>query len=224
MASRAMTVRRCLLTAYPAVAVLTGAWLGLAALAGADPGDAMTPPGDPAPAATDADPAPAAAVVPQKVPEIANPVYGSGQYGSGPLGTLRDLWHQAHDPYGMNQSEATVGAAAPPAGAGPAPALPPGYVSINAPGSETASTASTTGGPALPPGYYSLDGPPPPGYEYRQPGGSAKLGGVDASEASGRGAEGKPEPPAIQPGEPAASTTGTAPASGTAAPDTPAAQ
>ena len=120
MASRAMTVRRRLLTAYPAVAVLTGAWLGLAGFAGADPGDAMTPPGDPAPAATGADPAPAAAVVPQKVPEIANPVYGSGQYGSGPLGTLRDLWHQAHDPYGMNQSEATVGAAAPPPVADPA--------------------------------------------------------------------------------------------------------
>ncbi len=52
--------------------------------------------------------------------------------------------------------------------------LPPGYVSINAPGSETPVTAPAPGsgpvGPALPPGYYSLNGPPPPGYEYNSPG------------------------------------------------------
>ncbi|MEX3654372.1 hypothetical protein ABFW09_16915, partial [Mycolicibacterium fortuitum] len=52
--------------------------------------------------------------------------------------------------------------------------LPPGYKSINAPGSETPVTAPAPGsgpaGPPLPPGYYSLNGPPPPGYEYNSPG------------------------------------------------------
>ncbi|HOW95053.1 MAG TPA: hypothetical protein PLF91_11240, partial [Mycolicibacterium fallax] len=99
-----------------------------------------------------------------------NPVYGSGQYGSGPLGTLRDLWNAARDPYGMNTPDRAPGPAAPPPGAGPAPALPPGFTSTNAPGSETASSGPATGGPALPPGYYPIDGPPPPGYEYAEPG------------------------------------------------------
>lgn len=160
-----------------ATATLAGAFLAAAALAGAgsasaEPvGDPMTPPGNPVPAAPVGDPPPPpAAAIPQKVPEIANPVYGSGQYGSGPLGTLRDLWHQARDPYGMTEPERIPGAAVAPPGAGPAPALPPGYVSVNAPGSETASEGPKTGGPALPPGYHSLDGPPPPGYEYLKPG------------------------------------------------------
>ncbi|MCV7003385.1 hypothetical protein [Mycolicibacterium alvei] len=129
---------------------------------------------DPGPASVDPAPPPAPAGPPQ-VPEIANPVYGSGQYGSGPIGTLRDLWHQARDPQGFQgAAEAPQGAVAPPPGAGPPPPLPPGYVSINAPGSETPATAPVPGsgpaGPALPPGYYSLNGPPPPGYEYNAPG------------------------------------------------------
>lgn len=101
------------------------------------------------------------------VPEMVNPAYGSGQSGSGPLGSLRDLWHQARDPGGMQL--APTGVVAPPPGAGAPPPLPPGYVSINAPGSETPVTedpGANAGGPPLPPGYHSLDGPPPPGYEY----------------------------------------------------------
>ena len=105
------------------------------------------------------------------VPEIANPQYGSGKYGSGVFGTLRDLWDQAQNPYfAQEEIMGFGGGATPPPGAGPAPALPPGYVSTNAPGSETPSTSTGAGGgsgagrPALPPGYYPIDGPPPPGY------------------------------------------------------------
>lgn len=84
-----------------AIAGLTavGAVLAAAGQATADP---VVP--DPAPAPADpamAAPPPPAPAGPPQVPEIANPVYGSGQYGSGPIGTLRDLWHQAHDPGGF---------------------------------------------------------------------------------------------------------------------------
>ncbi len=84
-----------------AIAGLTvvGAVLATAGQAAADP---IVP--DPAPAPSDpalAAPPPPAPVGPPQVPEIANPVYGSGQYGSGPVGTLEDLWHQAHDPGGF---------------------------------------------------------------------------------------------------------------------------
>ncbi|BBZ65468.1 ESX-3 secretion-associated protein EspG3 [Mycolicibacterium insubricum] len=41
-----------------------------------------------------------------------------------------------------------------------------------------------------------------PGSPTTKPGGSARLGGVDGSGASGRGAEGKPGPPATEPGPP----------------------
>jgi hypothetical protein len=157
-----------------AIAGLTavGAVLTASGQAEADP---VVP--DPAPAPTDpalAAPPPPAPAGPPQVPEIANPVYGSGQYGSGPVGTLRDLWHQAHDPYGFQGGGGAPEGVAPPPGAGPAPPLPPGYKSINAPGSETPVTAPAPGsgpaGPPLPPGYYSLNGPPPPGYEYNSPG------------------------------------------------------
>lgn len=159
-----------------AIAGLTvlGAALATAGQAAADP---VVPDPVPAPAPAEAAaPPPPAPAGPPQVPEIANPVYGSGQYGSGPVGTLRDLWHQARDPGGFQGAGgAPEGTVAPPPGAGVAPPLPPGYVSINAPGSETPATAPAPGsggpaGPALPPGYYSLNGPPPPGYEYNSPG------------------------------------------------------
>ncbi|GAB5899090.1 hypothetical protein [Mycolicibacterium mageritense] len=138
---------------------------------------AAAPPGQPVvlPADAQAAPAPPPIGAPT-VPEIANPVYGSGKYGSGPLGTLRDLWHQAQNPYEL-QGPTDGALAAPPPGAGPPPPLPPGYVSMNAPGSETPVTAPEPGsapaGPALPPGYYPLNGPPPPGYEFQPINGAA---------------------------------------------------
>jgi len=109
------------------------------------------------------------------VPPVQNQTYGSGKYGGGIMGTLKDLWDQARNPtMTADGLMAPEGAPTPPAGAGPAPALPPGYVSTNAPGSETASTVPAggpaTGRPALPPGYYSVNGPPPPGYQYGSPG------------------------------------------------------
>ena len=108
---------------------------------------------------------------PPMVPEIANQQYGSGQYGSGPLGTLRELWNLGRNPYIATDPAAAPAGAPPPPGAGPAPPLPPGFISRNAPGSETDSTAAppNSGGPPLPPGYYPIDGPPPPGYEYVSP-------------------------------------------------------
>jgi hypothetical protein len=136
----------------------------------ADPG-APPPPGQPV-LVTDAPmaaPAPPPAG-PPVVPEIANPVYGSGKFGSGPLGTLRDLWHQAQDPYQMvNGDGAMPEGSAPPPGAGPAPQLPPGYISLNAPESNGPPPAPKEGGPPLPPGYYPLNGPPPPGYDAPPP-------------------------------------------------------
>ncbi|MDV3126446.1 hypothetical protein M1247_16105 [Mycobacterium sp. 21AC1] len=128
------------------------------------PPDAAGPPPPPPPGA------------PPSVPEIANPVYGSGQFGSGPLGSLRDIWHQAQNPYDLQGP--TGQPTAPPPGAGVSPPLPPGYVSMNAPGSETPSKITDPGGapaagaPALPPGYYPLQGPPPPGYEFNSPNGA----------------------------------------------------
>jgi hypothetical protein len=106
------------------------------------------------------------------VPEIQNPTYGSGNSGGGVFGTLKDLWHQVQNPTFAENEIMGSGPAAPaaPPGSAPVPALPPGYVSTNFPGSETASTAAVGGpatvGPALPPGYYPITGPPPPGYAY----------------------------------------------------------
>ena len=108
------------------------------------------------------------------MPPIQNPQYGSGKNGGGVLGTLKDLWDQVKNPSMTGDLMGSYERPAPPPGAGPAPALPPGYVSTNAPGSETKSTTPAggpaTGRPALPPGYYSIDGPPPPGYQYATPG------------------------------------------------------
>jgi hypothetical protein len=136
-----------------------------------DPAAATPAPGQPVVVPVDEPVAPPAPppVGPPTVPEISNPVYGQGQT-PGAFGYLRDIWHQAHDPNGFigsgSPDEMPMGTAPPP-GAGPPPPLPPGYRSLNAPGSETASspTGPEQGGPPLPPGYYPLNGPPPPGYD-----------------------------------------------------------
>ena len=134
---------------------------------------APPPPGQPfAVAVDDAAPPPAPPPVGEPpVPEIQNPVYGQGSR-PGVLGFLRDVWHQAHDPYGFiamppDQMPAVT---PPPPGAGPAPQLPPGYTSLTAPESNGPPVAPPTeGGPPLPPGYYPLTGPPPPGYNDTPP-------------------------------------------------------
>ncbi len=153
--------------------------LGFAAQASAEPVVPPPAPGEPVPpgqpvieAAPAGDPvggdvvAAPPPVGPPAVPEIQNQQYGSGN-SSGPLGFLKDAWNQAKDPYNFAETpEGQMPAGAPPPpGAGPAPQLPPGFQSLNAPGSEAPPTAETPGsGPPLPEGYYSITGPPPPGY------------------------------------------------------------
>src|SRR5437764_15294683 len=79
----------------------------------------------------DAPPPPPAG--PPSVPEIQNPVYGSGQT-PGQLGYLRDIWHTFHSGNPLDALTAAPEVApGPPPGAGPPPQLPPGYVSLNAP-------------------------------------------------------------------------------------------
>ena len=173
-----MTRRRRIATAAIAGTVIGFGALGMAAQATADPVPPLLP-GEPAPpgqpvieepgAEAIAAPAPPP-VGPPLVPEISNPKYGSGQ-SDGPLGFLRDAWHQAKDPYNFAETPEgqMPGGAPPPPGAGPAPQLPPGFKSLNAPGSEAPAAAPTEGGPAaggppLPEGYYPITGPPPPGY------------------------------------------------------------
>jgi hypothetical protein len=159
-------------------AMIAGGALAMAGQAAADPADPAAPV-TPIPGAPDAPPAPEAQAVQggdapmaappvgaPMVPEIQNPQYGSG---SGPLGFLRDAWHQAKDPYGVGDDgpDGMPVGAAPPPGAGPPPPLPPGFHSLNFPESDapvTQAPPNSGGGPALPPGYYPLNGPPPPGY------------------------------------------------------------
>ena len=175
-----MTKRRRATAARIAVAgviVASGA-LGMAGHAAADPAVPYPTPVPPDPAAATAAPGqpvadpsagpisapPPPPVGAPPVPEIANPVYGSGQSGSGPLSSLRDIWHEVRDgPQAMTDPGQAF---APPPGAGPAPKLPPGYTSLTDPASSTPAspTGPATGGPPLPPGYYPLNGPPPPGY------------------------------------------------------------
>ena len=106
------------------------------------------------------------------VPEIQDQSYGAGASGGGIFGTLKDLWQQVQNPTLAPDETARPGGAQRPISA-PVPPLPPGYVSINLPGSESPDAPADAGppvsGPALPPGYYPLDGPPPPGYEYLTP-------------------------------------------------------
>jgi hypothetical protein len=128
------------------------------------PGQPVVGPADPLAA-----PPPPPPPGPPMVPEIENPTYGQGSR-PGALGYLRDVWHQAQDPYGFTGSPDEVPAATPPPpGAGPAPQLPPGYVSLTAPESNGPPPAPKEGGPPLPPGYYPLNGPPPPGYDSPAP-------------------------------------------------------
>jgi hypothetical protein len=184
-----MTGRRRLGATSPAMAckiALAGVAVGLAAVVSAGPASAEpevpplpTPvpgaPGAPPPAPGQPYAVPVDEAVPPPapppvgappVPEMQNPVYGQGS-SPGPLGFLRDAWHQAQDPYGftgMPPGQMPAGAPPPP-GAGPAPQLPPGYTSLTAPESNGPPVAPPTeGGPPLPPGYYPLNGPPPPGY------------------------------------------------------------
>lgn len=122
---------------------------------------AAAPAAVPAPAAPVAPPPPAPTDPRGSVPNTVPPPGGSG----GILGSIMDLWHQAKNPFAGPGDAVSGGMPAIPAGAGPAPALPPGYISTNAPGSETASTNGGAGSgprPALPPGYYPTSGPPPP--------------------------------------------------------------
>ena len=172
----------------PSKVVLTGlfiaaATLGTAGVAAADPGEPYPVPGpsEPVPGQpfvvpveSPVGPPPAPPVGPPTVPEIANPVYGQGQT-PGQFGYLRDLWHAARsgNPVGALTAPPTD-APGPPPGAGPAPALPPGYVSLTAPESSTPGKGYGPGpdgaGPALPPGYFPLTGPPPPGWYDSPPG------------------------------------------------------
>jgi hypothetical protein len=163
--------------------LIAGGALAMAGQAGADPavpyptpapsgpGAEAPAPGQPVVVPVDApvDAPPPPPVGPPTVPEIANPVYGSGQSGSGPIGSLRDIWHEVRDGnLGMTEPDGTF---APPPGAGPAPKLPPGYTSLTDPASSTPAspTGPNTGGPPLPPGYYPLNGPPPPGWSEPPP-------------------------------------------------------
>lgn len=156
----------------------TAALMGLTALgcagpASADPVDPFVVPAPPAPVVTypvapvangaamtphqlavpGAAPPPASSVSDGGIPEIQNPVYGSGKYGGGILGTLKDLWDQARNPAFV--PDQIMGGA-------PVPGAP-------ASGGPTGSSGGSAPGPALPPGYYPIDGPPPPDYQYTTP-------------------------------------------------------
>ncbi len=147
--------------------ILAGGALAFAAPAWAEPEPA---PGVPVVNADEGlvGPPPAPPVGPPPVPEMANPGYGQGET-PGAFGYLRDLWQTARsgDPRGL-MTGPPPSSPPPPPGAGPAPALPPGFVSLNAPESTTSSTIRSSdepvSGPPLPPGYHSLNGPPPPGW------------------------------------------------------------
>jgi hypothetical protein len=155
-------------------AIIAGGALSPAGPAAADPTPVPPTPGVAAPAGqpvavpsdgpVDPPPPPPGGAPP--VPEIPNPAYGQGQT-PGQLGYLRDIWHTFHtgNPLDAMTAPPEEGAGAPP-GAGPAPPLPPGYVSLTDPQSSTPALPAGPGttGPPLPPGYYPLNGPPPPGY------------------------------------------------------------
>ena len=159
-----MSDLRCALRWGLAGMCAAGVVLAGAGTAAADPVDPVTPtPVGPLPAPPPVDPAappvdPAAPPAPpppgppqSRIPPVPNAQYGSGKYGSGILGTLRDLWDQAKDP--VLTQDALYGS-------GEAPAPPP---------SPQEPAGPAAGRPPLPPGYYPLSGPPPPGYEWGTP-------------------------------------------------------
>jgi hypothetical protein len=164
--------------------IIVGGALAMAGQAGADPavpyptpppsgpGVAPPAPGQPVVVPVDApvDAPPPPPVGPPSVPEIQNPVYGSGQT-PGQFGYLRDIWHTFHGGNPLDTlTDPAEQAPGPPPGAGPAPQLPPGYVSLSAPESNGPPPAGPAqGGPPLPPGYYPLNGPPPPGWSEPPP-------------------------------------------------------
>jgi hypothetical protein len=162
--------------------IIAGGALAVAGHAGADPavpyptpvpsGPGAPPPAPGQPVAMPADApvdAPPPPVGPPTVPEVQNPVYGAGQT-PGQLGYLRDIWHTFHSGNPMEALTApSEEAPGPPPGAGPAPQLPPGYVSLNSPESNGPPPAPSAGGPPPPPGYYPLNGPPPPGWNESAP-------------------------------------------------------
>ena len=172
------------------LAVVTAALTG-AGPAGADPPDPTPVPEFPVVVPAGDTPPPARDPFAPYVPEIQNPTYGSGNSGGGVFGTLKDLWQQVQNPmFAPNEIMGAGGAApAPPPGSAAPPPLPPGYVSINLPGSETPVTATGPGsapvtGPALPEGYYPLTGPPPPGYSYSATPGAAAPGSATPGAAA----------------------------------------
>ncbi|MGI9125510.1 MAG: hypothetical protein ACR2JM_12280 [Mycobacterium sp.] len=180
-------------TAIAALTVVGAAGVVLAGPVSADPADPAPPPTTvvetppppppPAPALVQTDPMtprqlavppavpsgdpatapPAAPNFQPSVPEIPNAQYGSGKYGSGVMGTLRDLWDQAKNPnFAQDQIMGGTGAGATAPQPGAQPAAPP-----------PAAGNGSQSGPALPPGYYPIDGPPPPGYQFLAPGQAA---------------------------------------------------
>ena len=200
--SRATTFRY--VTGVGAAAAIAFGALLQAGSAAAEPVIPTPVPGEPLPPGQpvviqdvqggDAPPAPPPIGAPP-VPEMQDPGYGQSKSG-GILGSLRDAYHQAKDPFNYADTpEGTMPGAAPPPGAGPPPPLPPGYTSVNARGSETiAPPKDAAQGPALPPGYYALGGAPPPGY-FDAPAGTPMAPPVDPNAP-------KPYVPVVSPPPP----------------------
>jgi len=164
--------------------LLAGA-LAAAGPAAADPATPTTPaPGQPVvePASGPSGPVAAPPIGAPTVPELQDQTYGAGST-PGQLGYLRDIWHTFHsgNPIEALTMEPEEAPGAPP-GAGPAPKLPPGFISLTDPASSNpiVDTGPKTGGPALPPGYYPLNGPPPPGYYDAKPGAAPATSAPDA--------------------------------------------
>lgn len=142
-------------------AIAAGAAIAMAAGASADP-EPEPVPGQPVVETVEV-PADIGALPPvgqaPVVPEIQQPQNQSV------LSYLGDLWEAGRtgnpESLAPGPDEYYVGA---PPGAGPAPQLPPGYISLTAPESTNLAPVEAGPQPALPDGYYSLDGPPPPGY------------------------------------------------------------
>src|SRR6478752_9569553 len=206
MTDRQRAVTRSTVKAALATTLLTGCALFTAGLAGAEPAP-LVPPGDPAapipvqPVAVNpeelvaAPPAPPPVGAPP-VPQMTNPAYGQGSSGGG-LGYIKDLWNAArsNDPMAAFSEAGTAGmpTGAPP-GAGPAPKLPPGYMSLTDPSSSTPSLQGTPQVGGLPLGFVSLSDPNPP----------AEVLPVGAPGAAPAGvpAPGAPAPPPVPAQEP----------------------